>query len=77
MTKKQRDIYAMYVYNQRTRLEQEIENLQQKIRWRHVSQVDCLELIIAQERYNSFCEFITNVNSIFEVDKYDKKHNSP
>lgn len=55
MTQKQLDIYGAYVYNQRCRMEDDISTLQQNLRWRKISALDCLELIIAQERYNAFC----------------------
>ena len=75
MTQKQRSIYGEYVLNERTRMEKEIEQLQQNIRFRDVSQLDCLELIIAKERYNSFCEFVRHINAIMQVERYDLKVN--
>lgn len=68
MTQKQKDIYGAYIYNQRLRMEEDIKTMQQNLRWRKISALDCLELIIAVERYNAFCEFIADVNSILKVD---------
>lgn len=77
MTQKQLDIYGAYVYNQRCRMEDDISTLQQNLRWRKISVLDCLELIIAQERYNAFCEFVADVNFILKINfqkKGDKMH---
>lgn len=72
MTQKQLDIYGAYVYNQRCRMEDDISTLQQNLRWRKISVLDCLELIIAQERYNAFCEFVADVNFILKIN-FQKK----
>lgn len=44
---KKYELLTNYAYNQREFLEQDIKQLQENLRYRTVSQVDCLELIIA------------------------------
>ena len=71
MTQKQRDLFSCYVLNQRENLENDIEQLQSNIRFRRVSQVDCLELIIAKERLNAFNDFVRDVNCILKIHKVE------
>lgn len=71
MTQKQRDIFACYVLNQRDTLEKDIEQLQSNLRFRKISQIDCLELVIAQERLNTFNDVVRDVNSILKVTKHE------
>lgn len=76
MTQKERDFYGAYVYNQRTRMEEEIKQLQQNIRWhKEISPIDCLELIIAQTRYEVFCQFVHDFNVITNIEQYNLKVN--
>ena len=67
MTYKQREMLACYIFNQRDILEKDIEQLQSNLRFRRVSQVDCLELIIAKERLNSFSDFVRDINCILKI----------
>lgn len=58
------ELLASYVYNQREYLEQDIKQLQENLRYRNISQVDCLELIIAEERLKMFLEVTRDIRSI-------------
>ena len=71
MTQKQRDIFACYVLNQRDTLEKDIEQLQSNLRFRKISQIDCLKLVIAQERLNTFNDVVRDVNSILKITKLE------
>ena len=61
------EILAEYLYKERNRLEIEVAQLQENIRYRRISSVDCLELIIAQERLSAFLEFSSNVRAILRL----------
>ena len=61
------DILREYMYNEMCRLEGDVQQLQENIKWRRVSTIDCLELIIAQERLSAFCEFKAHVSSILKL----------
>lgn len=52
------------MYNQQEHLEQDIKQLQENLRYRQISQVDCLELIIAEERLKMFVEVTTDIRHI-------------
>lgn len=55
MTRKEVELLYSYIVRNHDRLEQEVQQLQQNIRYRRVDVVDCLELALAIERYNMFC----------------------
>ena len=66
---KKDEVVAGWVDNRRQRLENDVIQRQENIRYRTLSQVDCLELIIAQERLNMFVEVMSDVRSILGVKK--------
>lgn len=73
---KKYEILAAYAYNRRTYLEQDIEQLRENIRYRTLSQVDCLELIIAQERCKMFVEVMSDIRSILGLKSLQSTDNS-
>lgn len=66
---KKYDILRSYIYCERCRLEADITQLQNNIRYRRISSVDCLELIIAQERLNAFNDFSAHVISVLRLNE--------
>lgn len=63
----QKEIFFQYLLNERDRLENELEVLRHNIRYRNIDAVDCLELIIAMERLNSFADFTAHAIAIFKL----------
>ena len=61
------DILSEYIYNRRVFLEHEVQQLQANIRYRSISSVDCLELIIAQERLAMFVEVTRDVTELLKL----------
>jgi len=66
------DLLLEYFYKERNRLENDIEQLQENLRYRRVSSVDCLELIIAKERLSAFLEYSEQVKAILKLRYTDK-----
>lgn len=66
------DLLLAYLYNQSILLKQDIDQLQENIRYRKISDVDCFELILAIARYTAFMEFSRDVKSILGLN-----HKSP
>lgn len=64
---KKTDILNEYIFNRRIHLEHEIQQLQENIRYRSVSSVDCLELIIARERLAMFIEITKDITHILAL----------
>lgn len=76
MRKKQMQILQEYIYNQRCFIEKDIAQLQFNVlRHSFVSPVDCLELIIAQERLNTFNEITKDIVHILKIE--EKHENKP
>ncbi len=64
---KKTEILLEYFFNRRIFLEHEVQQLQENVRYRALSSVDCLELIIARERLAAFIEFTKDVQSILTL----------
>lgn len=66
-------IYSYFI-NLRSRLENEVSQLQSNLRYRRVDTVDCIELSTAIERLNMFLEISNSIVLILQLDK-DKNIN--
>lgn len=63
----QKEILMTYILNNRDRLEEDVRQLQQNVRYRKIDPVDCMELSLAIERLNSFEEFSRSVMAIMKL----------
>ncbi len=63
----QKEILMTYLVNNRDRLQEDVRELQQRVRYRDVDAVDCLELSLAIERLNSFEDFSRSVMAIMRL----------
>lgn len=70
MKEKEIDLLFAYIYNNRMRLEEEVSQLQANIRFRKIDSVDCVELMLATERLNTFKEVTNNIRMLLGL--YDK-----
>lgn len=70
---KKEDFLMEYFYNQSIFLKQDIEQLQENIRYRSISDVDCFELIIAIARYTAFLDFARDVKHILGLNHKSSK----
>ena len=61
------ELLSEYIYNRRVFLEHEVQQLQENLRYRSISSVDCLELIIAQERLAMFIEVTRDVTELLKL----------
>ena len=61
------DLLSDYIYNRRVYLERDIQQLQENLRYRSISSVDCLELIIAKERLAMFVEVTRDVTELLKL----------
>lgn len=64
---KQKEIFMAYINNTRDRLQEDVRQLQQRLRYRECDAVDCLELALAQERLYSFEEFARSSMAILKL----------
>lgn len=68
MREKQKELYYSYILNQRTYLEQDIQELQSRIRYRTIGITDLVELLIAKTRYETFCEVTRDINYLLNIE---------
>lgn len=71
MKEKEIDLLFAYIYNNRMRLEDEVSQLQANIRFRKIDSVDCIELMLATERLNTFKEVTKDIRMLLGL--CDKK----
>lgn len=59
MKKNETALICQYIYNNRVQMEEEIRELQTRLRFRPLSVGDAVQLICAQQRFETFLE-VTN-----------------
>lgn len=64
---KQKEIFMEYINNKRDELQEDVRKLQQRLRYRDVDAVDCLELSLAMERLSAFNEFSNSAIAILRL----------
>lgn len=63
----QKELLLAYFYNNRCRLEDEVNQLQTNIRFRKVDIADCVELACAIQRLETFSEVTRHVMAILKI----------
>lgn len=67
MTDKEKMLLCSYIYNNRVQLEHEVHQLQNNIRFRRVDVADCVELICALQRLDTFKEVTNHVMMLLKL----------
>lgn len=67
MKMSEKDLLMQYIVTQEFRLEDELNELRKRIRFRKITIEDNLEMILAQQRLNDFVEFSRNVLALLHV----------
>lgn len=57
MTEKEKELFLSWVVNEETRLENELIELRNRIRFRQIDISDCFELALSLQRLEDFREF--------------------
>ena len=65
MRQKEIEMLYQYLWNRYIYVEQDVQQLQQNVRYRRIDAVDCLELCLALERFQAFKQFSADVRRIF------------
>lgn len=64
----QKEIFYLYLLNERERLEYEVVQLRQNQRMKkNIDAVDCLELALAMERLSAFIDYSDHALAIFKL----------
>ena len=64
MRQKEIEMLYQYLWNRYIYLEQDVQQVQQNVRYRRIDAVDCLELCLALERFQAFKQFSADVRRI-------------
>lgn len=67
MTQKEMMLLYCYIYNNRIDLEHEVRQLQNNIRFRNVDVADCMELICALQRLETFKEVTDHIMILLKL----------
>lgn len=64
----QKEVFFQYLLHERDRLEHEVIQLQQNLRFRkNIDALDCFELALAMERLNAFITYTDHAIAIFKL----------
>lgn len=63
----QKEIFFQYLLNERDRLENDVLQLRQTLRYRSIDILDCYELALAIERLNTFYDYCNHAIAIFKL----------
>lgn len=69
MKNKEVELLWRYILNNLTAMEQEVQQLQQNVRYRNIDTVDCYELALAIERLNTFQKISNDILLLLRLDK--------
>lgn len=67
MKQTEKDIINMYIYNNTIRLEDNVKQLQNNIRYRRIDTIDCIELLIAQQELETFKEVTKHIKMLLKL----------
>lgn len=69
MRQGEKDLLCAYIYNNYVRLESNIHQLQNNIRFRHVDVADCMEYICALQEFETFKEVTKHIRILLKLDE--------
>ena len=61
-----------YIYNNRLMLKNEVRTMQANLRYRDIDVIDCIELALAVERYNTFKETTNQIKLLLKMEDIKK-----
>lgn len=69
MRQSEKDLISSYIYNNYVRLESNIIQLQNNIRFRRVDVADCMEYICALQEFETFKEVTKHIRILLKLDE--------
>lgn len=69
MTEKEKELLLAWLVNQELRIEEEVKQSQQNLRFRKIDIVDCFDLAILQQRLYDFQEFSLTVIRLLNIER--------
>lgn len=72
MRQSEKDLISMYIYNNYVRLESQLNQLQNNIRFRKVDIADCMEYICAKQEFDTFKEVTTHIRILLKINESER-----
>ena len=69
MRQNEKDLINAYIYNNRIRLENELNQIQNNVRFRKIDIADCVEYICAKQQYDTFMEVTKHICLLLKLNK--------
>ena len=69
MRQSEKDLLAAYIYNNYVRLEDQLNTLQNNIRFRKIDVVDCVELLCAKQEFETFKEVTRHIRILLKLNE--------
>lgn len=69
MRQNEKDLITRYIYNNYVRLEEQLNILQNNIRFRKVDVADCVEYICAKQEFETFKEVTGHIRILLKLNK--------
>ena len=69
MRQSEKDLISQYIYNNYVRYENEVKQLQNNIRFRAVDMVDCIELMLAIQQFDTFKEVTSHIRLLLKLNE--------
>ena len=69
MNQREKELILSWIYNEEIRLENEVVELQNRVRFRKISVNDCIELALTLQRLDDFNEFVLIVLRLLDLEK--------
>lgn len=67
MRQSEKDLISEYLYNNYCRLEENVKTLQNNLRFRKIDIVDCFELAMAIQEFETFKEIMKHIRILFKL----------
>lgn len=67
MKRKEKDLLFAYLYNNYTRMQREVRQMQFNIRYRDIDEIDCNELLIATAQLNLFRQVYSDIIALLKL----------
>ena len=67
MRQSEKDLINAYIYNNYVRLEEKVTNLQKNLRFRRIDLVDCYELSLAIQEFDTFKEVTSHIRILLKL----------
>lgn len=69
MRQSEKDLLTAYIYNNYVRLEDNVRQIQNNLRFRNIDVADCMELICAKQEFDTFKEITSHIRVLLKLNE--------